>query len=209
MPSLSTRWPKLPLLLSLLLLMPRLGWAAEDAPLTLAPAPHALPGHPRLLEEDFSSPERTPTPQGVRVLAELGGGLVASLGGSLAGGLLGLGLCETTGLFSGFLGCVVGASLGAVVGGTVGLPLGVWWVGDRLGGDGSLLATFGGMGAGFLAGALLLYSVRYDALALSPIVLGIAGSLIGYELSTRAQPPLQPLLSVSPQGAVFGVGGRF
>jgi hypothetical protein len=204
-----SRWSTLPLLLSLLLLLPRPGLAAEDAPLALAPARAVLPGGPRLLDEPFQ-PQQQPISRGVRILAEFGGGIVGSLGGGLALGLLGLGLCETTGLLDGWLGCFVPAYLGAAAGAIAMFPVGAWWAGDHAGGDGSLLATAGGAAAGVVVGYLIFSSApQSQYTGLSPLVLGVAGTLIGYELSQRSQPLVQPLLSVSPQGAVVGLGGRF
>jgi hypothetical protein len=235
-------WLKLPLLLSLLL-VPREGLAAQDAPLANPETPaqsetpstdSRIPGTeehepPRLINDGSwaREPQRKGAPVGLRILAEVGAGSLAAAGGGLVGGLGGLGLCEALGGQLPYVGCVWGALFGAGLGVTVGYPVGVWWGGEATGGDGSLLAAFGGMGAGGLVGVLLgLVVGRVDDKTLGPL-LGIVGGLaamsgpiIGYELSRKreprrgsavasSRPRLQPLLSVTSRGALLGLGGSF
>lgn len=232
-------WLKLPLLLSLLLLVPRVGLAAQDAPLAESetPAPDSrIPGTDeresrRLLEEDSwdRAPQRTGAPVGLRIMAELGAGWLTALGGGLVGGLVGVGLCEATGGNSGYFGCLVDGGLGIVLGTTLGYPLGVWWGGEAVGGDGSLLVTMAGMGGGVLVAVVLglaMSQVDPTTGPLTSLVSGLAvmsGPIVAYELSQKRErrqpqrgpavassgPRLQPLLSVTSRGAVLGLGGRF
>jgi hypothetical protein len=225
-----TSWSKLSLLLSLLLLAPRVGLAAEDAPLaTPTSLPSEVPGTqehepPRLLEEPATRREKLSV--GLRLLVETGAGLMTSTGGLLAGGLIGYGLCEVTSGRAAYIGCAWGAVLGILGGVAIGYPLGVWWGGEVVGGDGSLLASFAGMGVGILAGVLLgLAEQQIDpGNRLTGAVVGLpilAGPLVFYELSQRqepgtpapavasARPRLQPLLTVSSRGALLGLGGTF
>jgi hypothetical protein len=226
---------KILLLLSLLLLAPRVGQAAEDAP--LAPVPStasAVPGTDegaplRLLEEPTAQRQRVP--MGLRLLAEVGAGLLTSVGGGLVGGFASTGLCEATGFgstpsFAIIGNCFSAALLGILVGGSLGYPLGVWWGGEVLGGDGSLLASLAGMGTGILMGFLLataMYQANPNG-SHTGIVAGLTimtGPILAYELSQRREPSLpaptvassrprlQPLLSVFSGGALLGLGGTF
>lgn len=230
-------WSKLPLLLCLLLLVPRVGLAAQDAPVEpdvstdsevpvtdeAAPQEQELQAEPE--PEAFARPERWRAPLGVRVLGEAGGGLLTSGGGALAGGLLGLGLCELSNGQWPYIGCTWAAAIGVGVGGIVGYPLGVWWGGEALGGDGKLFSAFAGMGVGLAASVLVgLVAVQFDpgARITGPLngLLVMAAPIIFYEFSQRrepdaqglasaARPRIQPLLSVSRDGALFGLGGTF
>lgn len=231
-------WSKLPLLLCLLLLVPRVVLAAQDAPVapdvsTDSDAPVTDEEAPQEQEvqsesepESFARPERWRAPLGVRLLGEAGGGLLTSAGAALAGGFLGFGLCELSGAQAGnILGCSWAAAVGLGVGGIVGYPLGVWWGGEALGGDGKLFAAFAGMGVGLAASLLLgVVSQQFDpgGRITSPIggLLVLAAPIVFYEFSQRrepgarglasaARPRLQPLLSVSPNGALLGLGGTF
>jgi hypothetical protein len=227
-------WSKLPLLLCLLLLAPRVGLAAQDTPdmSTDSEVPVTDEEAPQEQEvqaesESFARPERWRIPLGVRLLGEAGGGLLTSAGASLAGGLLGFGLCELTDAQGPFVGCAWAAAVGFGVGAIAGYPLGVWWGGEALGGDGKLFSAFAGMGVGIAASLLLgVASQQFDpgGRVTGPIsgLLVLAGPIVFYELSQRrepgsqaeglasaARPRLQPLLSVSPNGALLGLGGTF
>jgi hypothetical protein len=241
----SSTWLKLPLLLPLLLLVPREGLAAQDAPLADPETParsetrstdSRIPGteeheSPRLSDDGSwaREPQRKGAPTGLRLLAEVGAGSLTAVGGGLVGGLGGLGLCEALGGQLPYVGCVWGALFGAGLGLTVAYPVGVWWGGEATGGDGSLLAAFGGMGAGGLVGVLLGLMVGRVDEPMGPL-LGIVGGLaamsgpiIGYELSRKreprqprmgsavasSRPRIQPLLSVTSRGALLGLGGSF
>jgi hypothetical protein len=236
-------WLTLPLLLSLLL-VPRVGLAAQDTPPTDSDTPaqeqtpstdteSRIPGTEesesrRLVEEDSwaREKERTGVPQGLRILGEFGAGSLTAVGGVIGGGLVGLGLCGVT--LGASIVCGWGVVLGATLGVAVGYPLGVWWGGEALGGDGSLFAALGGMGAGIVAAVVLgLVTVRLDPSgALTGVTTGLVflgAPILAYELSQRrdprqprrgpamasSRPRIQPLLSVSPRGAVLGLGGTF
>ncbi|HEX8824707.1 MAG TPA: hypothetical protein VF794_32605 [Archangium sp.] len=233
-------WLKLPLLLSLLLLVPGVGLAAQDAPLAAPETPtesetpftdSGIPGTDepeplRLLDEPES--QRSGTPLGLRILAEVGAGTVTSLGGTLVGGLLGLGLCEALDGQGEYVGCAWGAVLGAVAGAGIGYPVGVWWGGEVTGGDGKLFAAIVGMALGSLVGLVVgVAAYEVDATGrLTGVAAGLAtmaGPIIAYELSQNreprpprqdsaeasARPRVQPLLSVTSRGAVLGLGGSF
>ncbi|WP_309892329.1 hypothetical protein [Archangium sp.] len=227
-------WLKLPLLLSLLLLVPRVGLAAQDTPPTDSSTESRIPGTEesesrRLVdEESWSREQRTGAPQGLRILGEFGAGTVTAVGGVIGGGLVGLGLCGVTGGQAAYIGCLGGAILGAGLGGALGYPLGVWWGGEALGGDGSLFAAIGGMGGGILAAVVLgLVTTPLDPSgALTGVTTGLVllgGPILAYELTQRgdsrqprrgpalasSRPRIQPLLSVSSRGAVLGLGGSF
>ncbi|WP_164011904.1 hypothetical protein [Pyxidicoccus trucidator] len=155
----------------------------------------------------------------VRVGAELGGGLLTSLGlgaaGALGGGLLGFGLCEGNSSHQNESGlCLM---FGAIVGGSaglgVGLPLGVAWGGGKAGGNGSLAAAFGGLGVSVAsAGAAHLLGAKDLGallLATAPVF-----TIIGYELTDSAPKAptsvgVTPAVSVGSGGASFGLQGRF
>jgi hypothetical protein len=216
---------KLPLLLSLLLLLPRVGLAFERAPATrevLSLDGSELPGTApreslRLLEEPSSQePQRERPSRGLRILAETGAGLLTGGG---AGLLLLLGLSSACSNFS----CLGAAVAGGLVGMGLGFPLGVWWGGEAAGGDGKLLGALGGMGAGVVAGFLVaLVTGNFNSGYVIAIPFSLAGAIVGYELTERgdapsaqapavafARPRLQPMLSVSPRGALLGLGGSF
>ena len=200
--------------------LPRVGVAAEDAPRLEAPrlalsGPLAGPGSP---DEARSSrePERPRATRGLRLLTEVGRGLLTAAGAGLSLGLLGYGLCEVTqlGYESSVGGCIGTASLGAVLGVVLGYPLGVWWGGELQGGDGPLLSAMLGAAVGLLAGSAVtavifgsgnpsLYELPWVAVP----VLFAMGAHLGYELFQRA--PVQPLVSFSSRGALLGLGGRF
>ncbi|EPX57088.1 hypothetical protein D187_006842 [Cystobacter fuscus DSM 2262] len=224
------------LLLCAGLVLPGVGRAAQESAPPIAAEERALPGRqddaPRRLmteegyEDDSGEPVRSGAPRGVRILAEVGGGLVTSaalgLAGGLTGGLLCLGSANDD---LDKLICLIPAGLGALVGVAVGFPLGVWWAGEAVGGNGSLLATLAGGLVGTLAGGMVLGVAAIRASGqggeLSPLataslpLLGMAGCIVGYELSQHeprrwaARGRLQPLLAVTPSGAVLGLSGLF
>jgi hypothetical protein len=203
-------WSKLPLLLSLLILMPQVGLAAQDAPLATSEeeVPTAedvssdadIPGTDeseplRLMDEPEPRPRRRGAPLGLRILAEAAAGSLTSSAGALVGGLAGLGLCAAAGC-GGYYGLdiLLAIGLGAGVGSIVGYPLGVWWGGEATGGDGKLLMAMAGLGVGTIAGLLLSIPTflidRNGALAGSVVGLAaISGPILFYELSNRNSDP--------------------
>jgi len=170
-----------------------------------------------LAEEGSSSSSR-----GERIAAELGLGLVTGGALGLGGGLLGYGLCEGLGIGDkhGFLSCLGTKLVGVSAGVLIGTPLGVWWGGDLKDGNGTLLATYLGMGAGVLVGATAAaLSKRFRTvlvLVAIPVLL-LTGAIVGYELSHREPPPamasatprMRPALAVSSHGMPLVLGGRF
>jgi hypothetical protein len=228
--------PTLALLLSFFLLVPRVGLAAaEDASPggVLTPASSRLPGTsepaPLRLSEDSQAPrpQRSRTPRGLRILAETGAGLLTGTGLAVAGGLAGYELCQAgiLGTRGGWFSCLTELIIGGFVGAGLGSSLGVFWGGQVTGGNGKLYGPLLGMASGFLTGVLasVLLGVPHAWYGVAlPFMLG--GSLVGYELTTRedpapqapsapavasSRPRLQPLLTVSPRGALLGLGGSF
>jgi hypothetical protein len=211
-----------PLLLSLLLWVPRVGLAAQDAPLAFPRL--ALSGP---LADAESSPDSEPSwheesprhraPLGLRLLAEVGAGVVTATGGIFAGGLLGGLVCAVTSLGdSGYLGCLGAVVVGGLLGIAEGYALGVWWGGELVGGDGSLLITLLGGTLGIVLSGILIPAANAERDLWYAVPLPfMVGSHLGYELSQRAlpevssRPGIQPLVSFSSRGALLGLGGRF
>ncbi len=219
---------KLSLVLCLLLLVPRVGLAAEDAPVSSGLPGTAEPAPLRLTEDSpptASKPSRPP--RGLRILAETGAGLLTATGLGIVGMLAGSQLCSAgiVGTRNSFLPCIDAAVGGIFLGVVVGLPLGVFWGGELTGGDGRLYGPLLGMAAGFVTGVLVAAVLAnvYHAYYISIPFLAV-GSIVGYELTARgvpapqapgtpavasARPRLQPVLALSSRGALFGLGGSF
>jgi len=220
---------KLSLMLCLLLLMPRVGFAAELVPRSSGLPGTAEPAPLRLSEDSPATPSERPRPPlGLRLLAEAGVGVATGLGLGLAGSLAGAGLCAT-GIFGpqgDYFPCFGAAGIGALVGVGIGLPLGVFWGGKANGGDGTLFGSMLGMASG--VGASVVLSVMLGDFTpahflLIPFVVGC--TLLGYELSgngvlapeapgtapavasTRLR--LQPVLAFYSRGMLVGLGGSF
>lgn len=222
---LSTR-SRLPLLL-ILLLAPGVGLAAST-PLEPLPASSGLPGTdaraPLRLREDALAPgeqEASRPSRGLRILAGTGASLLTGVGGGTLGFFSARGLCE-----AGLLGCLDEAALGLVLGAASGFALGAWWGGEWAGGDGKLLGALAGVGSGVVLSLIAGIAVGRPELGLYFTLPGaLIGAVVGYELSQQApapgpqqapavalappRPRLQPVLGVSPRGAVVGVGGTF
>lgn len=232
----------------LLQLVPGLGLASQEAPATPPPSDSAtveapppassgLPGTqqhpPRRLRDDRDEVqeyerERSRPPQGLRILAETGSGLLTSAGFGVIGLLAGTGMCwiglvrQGADATNACLGAIGG---GALLGVGLGFPLGVFWGGQAAGGRGSVLGALGGMAGGalvgLLGGSLLAQDVSGGILLGVP--LAMIGSIVGYELTQRepgpssprapsvasTRPRLQPVLGFSPRGALVGLGGNF
>ena len=156
----AVRW-----MLALLFLLPAVARAGEgprwerswlmQAPVVDTP--------PRLLPDPV--PVAPPVhPLWQRLLVEGGAGV----GTGLAGALVGVGLYM---LGSGLQLFEPGEDPAvlpfALVGAALGFPLGVWWGGELMAGDGSLLATFGGAAVGGLA-AVGLWACRSARASRSP-----------------------------------------
>jgi hypothetical protein len=222
---------KLSLLLSLLLLVPRVGLAAT----VLTPEPSGLPGTskpaPLWLTSDspLQQPERRRTPDGLRILAEVGAGLLTSAVLGAAGGVTGLMLCANDVVDDGgLLPCLDAAGLGLFVGFGVGFPLGVLWGGEATEGNGKfygpLLGAVAGLATGFLLSLVTIGGPELTYVFSIPFLM--LGPIVGYELTVRrgpepqtaprkpavasSRPRIQPMLGFSPRGgALLGLGGSF
>ncbi|WP_257455436.1 hypothetical protein [Archangium lipolyticum] len=213
--------------LALLLLVPAMAGAEQgrswDAPTREGGSRSRL----RLVEEPAGdAPRRIPDvvqvaplehPLGMRLLVETGAGL----GTGLAGGLVGVGLYMMGSglrLFSGDDGR--GVLPFALAGMAAGFPLGVWWGGALMAGDGSLLWTVGGFALGALStvGLWNLAESSREPLAsilvVAPIPLAMAGALLGYELSSSARKKarglqVQPALVLGANHQAMVLAGSF
>ncbi|WNG43409.1 hypothetical protein F0U60_04335 [Archangium minus] len=201
-------------LLFFLLLTPCGVLAAEDAPLaSLDTATTSQTEEHRLSLLEAPAPEagRRRAPFGLRLLAEVGGGVAMTA----AGGIAGIGLCLLTIASAGEIGCYYALLLGAVTGLSVGYPIGAWWGGEAVGGDGRLWASFVGGFTGFVLGVVATASRGEMVLAIP--LLTMVGSSLGYELSLRpeypgrtaASPRIQPLLALGARGGMLGLSARF
>ncbi|MFY0562214.1 hypothetical protein ACN28E_00095 [Archangium lansingense] len=218
MMTLPPRLSRMSLLLTVLLIAPRLGFAAEQAPLlpTDAPAERSalataapLPGtgaRPNLrLMDDAPAPEAERPAQDLRVMAEIGAGVLTGAGG-LALGYMGMFMLWPTGI-----GSVGGYGLLApiLVGIGSGLALGTYWGGEVTGGRSDLGNTFLGMLLGGAAGVLISVpsgNPFVSLFACPPLML--LGSLIAYESSEHGG-RIQPVVNVSSRGTTFGLAGTF
>lgn len=206
------------------LALPRVGLAAQDAPLAESPAalsgPTAGDAEEPAVEESWGRPERYRAPVGLRLLTGVASGLLTSVAGGAVLGLVGYGLCAVAGVNrDGFLGCAIPGYVGTLLGVVGGYGLGVWWGGELMGGDGRLLFSLLGAIAGGVVSAVLagLTAVEGPAQAVFIALPIVVGSHMGYELSQRSapssarasRPGVQPLFGVSARGATLGLGGRF
>ncbi len=196
-----------PLLFTLvsLLVLPRAGVAAPAHVGPDAPTPRAAgpAGTPAVQEEQGSG----------RVPAELGLGLLVGAVGGVVG-YIGPGRAACASSDTGLPGCTPGLVIGALVGVGVGVSAGVTWGGMLSDGQGEwftgalpgmLVGAAAGSGAGLIADNALV------ALIVAPPLM-LVGASIGYELSHKAHVSaqrVQPLVSVTPRGATFGLRGRF
>lgn len=154
----------------------------SDPDVTVAAPPEATRADPSL------GAAQRPVSGGVRILRELGSGVLWGLAGGAAGALIGAGAGLTMDLThqctsGGFLSipCFI---TGGVIGGFAGIPLGsvfgVWRGGDGVG------SVFGAIAGGVVG---VLVSVAFFPLAL---VLPMVGAILGYEYSRvllSAPPP--------------------
>lgn len=212
------RWP----LLLCLVLIPRVGLAIQDTPITpdspstaresaTGQVPHhasRLPGTEepaplRLMDEPAPEPARKGVHPVLRILAETGAGLLTTVGGMVLGGLapMPLGLCEAGN-------CSGEMFIGGLAGAYIGFPLGVWWGGAAVGSDGGMLPSMLGMvvglGMAFGADMLLQFFPLQPVLniALACILffpVGAIGSVVAYELSTGQEPSSRSTSLDSPR----------
>jgi hypothetical protein len=149
-------------------------------------------------DDNFSQP--------VRLLAEAGGGLVGGALGTLGGAVLGAAYGNSNGGGFAALGYFI---LGAAAGNILFMPLGTWAGGTLADGNGSILFTYLGGGAGVVGGALLtaalgsvadgdwLFPVSLALLVIFPL----GGAMLGYELThddEDSQPKLRVVEGLSP-----------
>jgi hypothetical protein len=215
-----TRSASLPfVVLVVLLALPRVGVAAPSLLSEDSPAPSS----PHLLaDEPTSEPRAEPlaptarrTRGSIRVLTEIGTGLVAIIPGSLAGLLISTQLtgcsilsgnerpaCRWIVPFSWGLGGGLGASVGVAVAASFVDGEGSYWRGAL---PGALLGGAAGVGLSFLS-----TEPAVVALLACPLLM-LTGSVIGYEWShSQAMAHrLQPVVSLSSKGALFGLAGAF
>lgn len=221
----AVRW-----LLALLFLLPAVARAGEgsrgDAPtlgadgnpweLRLVQEPVVV-GSPRLLPDVVPMPPPPVHPLWQRLLVEG----TAGVGTGLAGALVGVGVFM---LGSGLELLVSDDGLTvlpfALAGMAVGFPLGVWWGGELMAGNGSLLATLGGYAVGGLAGAGLWALSEQARQPLSGVLKGVAiplpvvGAFLGYEVSSGLRKKagglqVQPAVVLSSERQALVLAGRF
>ena len=182
----------------------------------LLPVPETPTRHVRLLTSDGSSStgRQDASPTGRR-LAELGLGAVTGTAVAAAAAVLATAHIAGSPRCIDSIDCTVSGFLGAFVGFNLGASLGTYVAGELLGGHGGYVGPLIGTVAGTTVGLGLsiLFGSTFNApeevLLLVP-ALGLAGALIGYELSQT--PPtrrLRPLLSVSSRGGLVGLAGAF
>lgn len=209
----AVRW-----MLALLFLLPAVARAGEGTRWErswLAQAP-IVDTPPRLLPDPV--PVAPPVhPLWQRLLVEGGAGV----GTGLAGALVGVGLYM---LGSGLQLFEPGEDPAvlpfALAGAALGFPLGVWWGGELMAGDGSLLATFGGAAGGGLAAVGLWAWSERSSEPLSSILKGMAiplpvvGAFLGYELSSGHRKKtkglqVRPAVVLSSRHGALVLAGRF
>ncbi|MGZ3481178.1 MAG: hypothetical protein ACXU81_12555 [Myxococcaceae bacterium] len=158
----------------------------------------------------------------VRIGAETGGGIV---GGALIGGAAAWVISATLNTQEGGSSSNSAAQVGAALGVSVGAPIGVSLTGKLLGRQGSFiiswLSSVAGLGVGY--GIYGLVRAGSDSSAAKAtyalcLLLPVAGSVIGYELTSSEQPPsapttalpaVLPAVSIGPGGGAFALVGRF
>ncbi len=212
---------KLPVLLSLLLLVPGVSLAAEEPSLNPPPLPGAAPREPLHLVEEppKAEPVRSIHPV-VRVVSELGAELVTGVLAGLPGAYAGIAICDKFKLSppGSFLPCTEYAGYGFLTAVSLAAPLGVWWGGKLADGHGTLLGAYLGMGAAAVLGLGATVLVYNDDI--QPFVIplfSLVGAFVGYEVSHHSETSardtsvasVQPLFSVSAKGGALGLGGRF
>lgn len=201
-------------MLALLLLLPAVARAGEGRRPWLVQAP--VVDTPRLLPDPMRvAPPVHPLWQ--RLLVEGGAGL----GTGLAGALVGVGLFMLGNTLQ-FVELGEGPAVlpFALVGAALGFPLGVWWGGELMAGDGSLLTTYGGAAVGGLAVVGLWSWSERSHQPLSGILKGVAiplpvaGAFLGYELSSNLRKEsrglqVRPVIVLSSRHQALVLAGRF
>jgi hypothetical protein len=213
---------KLPVLLSLLLLVPGVGLAAEGTSPSPEPLPGMAPREPLHLVKDHEQPRTVPHSNPVlRVAAEIGVEMLTALLVGLPSALVGNSLCHKFDLSSGYspYPCDIYAAYGFATGVTLSAPLGVWLGGKLANGQGTLLGAYLGAGVGALLGlGAMVALTNTDARPTFIPLFSMVGAIIGYEVSHHSEASaavdaslarVQPVLAVSAHGGALGLGGRF
>lgn len=140
------------------------------------------------VQTDTSEGSATPLQRvSLEYLGGLGGVVGGYLAGALGGAIVGALLDRQQ---SGF-GALIGAVIGGAAGGYVGMPLGIWAVGNSVGGNGNFWATLGGTTLGLIATGLVAGAASnarnpdvFGAVyATTVLTVPFAGGIIGYELT--------------------------
>lgn len=184
---------------------------AEAEP-RVAPARPTAAETPRVVQperDESVSVAKRPLDPGLRVLREVGVGVLGTGVGALVGGLAGMGLFCAAGSSGGWC-ALFGALIGGTVGGTLGAGLGV-----RIGGDerGAWWAAVLGAGLGAAVAIPTLQAVPY-----LPLAFPVVGALLFYEISRAFSGPDEAgrprsgavrsrLMSVAPFTTRDGGGG--
>jgi len=130
----------------------------------------------------------------LRITSETGfgilGGAAGAFTGAIAGGLLCSALSDDA---KQSFGCLGGALIGGLTGEFLGIWLGSFAGGEIAGGNGGLGWTLVGTSSGAVVAGLLLGMAEIDVGALGwwliATALPLAGSIVGYELSTTREGP--------------------
>jgi hypothetical protein len=212
---------KLSVLMSLLVLVPGVGLAAEEPSLSPPPLPGTASREPlHLVEADRRAEPVQRIHPIARVSLEIGAELLTGFVAGFPGAVAGSAMCNALELSppSSWWPCMDYAGYGFLAGVSLAAPLGVWWGGKLLGGRGTLLGAYLGMGGAALLGfgtKLLVYNDDIKTFVIP--LFALVGSVVGYELShssessaqTLSVASVQPLVSVSARGGALGLGGRF
>jgi hypothetical protein len=147
-----------------------------------------LAGRTARAEEAFDPGEQRAVRATTETLLGAGGALL----GGVAFGAVGCAIDSPRGETRRGWGCLGGAVLGGVLGAAITAPIAVWATGTAFGANGGLGYTYLGELAGLGVGIPSAYFLsQIDApgplIALVAIGLPLAGSVIGYELSTEAK----------------------
>jgi len=129
----------------------------------------------------------------LRITSATGFGILGGAAGGFTGALAGGLLCEAASSDGGGFGCIGGALIGGLTGEFIGIWLGSYAGAELVGGNGGLGWTLVGTTSGALLAAAVLSVGQVDlgdiGWWLLATALPLAGSVIGYELSTSREGP--------------------
>lgn len=145
-----------------------------------------------------------------RIVGELLLGGIAELGVGIIGALAGCAFDRSSSSF----GCLGGALVGGLIGMQVGTTLGVWGVGWLLDGDGSIGAVIGGQLVGTLLGIAAAAVLQGSSLgAVLFFALPVVGAIVGFEATSNAsrrEATVAPALGMDAGGRPsVGLQGAF